>query len=72
MIEKYKKGVEMRDPSRPLIGSKEIESYCGRCWEVVSLWIKEKKFPAKKIDGRWEAFPDRIDNWRKKRIEGDP
>jgi len=32
-------------------------------------WIRDQDFPAKKIDGVWESFTVKIDEWRIKRWE---
>ena len=58
----------MKHPRRILTGSKEIQSFVGRSWNVIYKWISEKKFPAVKIDGVWESDTELILEWRKKQI----
>lgn len=53
-----------------LSGVKEISSYSERPWEVIHQWVREKKFPARKIDGRWESFKGMIDKWFEDQIRG--
>lgn len=53
-----------------LVGKKEICGYARRSWLTVRRWIKENKFPAKKIDGIWESSTDLVDEWKEKRING--
>lgn len=53
---------------RILTGSKEIQSYVGRSWKTIYKWIKNKNFPAVKIDGIWESDTELIHEWRKKQI----
>jgi hypothetical protein len=52
-----------------LSGRKNICNFVGRSWDTVKGWIQEKKFPAVKLDGVWESYPDMIDKWRRDIIE---
>jgi len=47
-----------------LIGSNAIEDYVERSWETILEWIKSNNFPAVKLGGRWESYPDDIDRLR--------
>ncbi len=58
-------------PKELLGGKKEIAAFVGRGWHVVSLWIKEKGFPATKLNGRWESDAELIRQWRKEQIKRD-
>lgn len=49
---------------RALIGRKEIMNYTGRSWPVIHEWIKERRFPARKIDGVWESYTFLVDDWK--------
>jgi len=51
-----------------LTGSKEITGFVGRSWKIIYRWIKEKDFPAKKIDGVWESDTELILEWRTNQI----
>ncbi|MBU0994691.1 MAG: hypothetical protein KJ737_19530 [Proteobacteria bacterium] len=53
---------------RMLTGSKEITGFVGRSWKIIYRWIKEKDFPAKKIDGVWESDTELILEWRTNQI----
>ncbi len=55
-------------PKEILAGKKEISGFVGRGWRVVSRWIKERGFPATKIDGRWESNADLIQQWHKDQV----
>lgn len=52
-----------------LIGTIAIEDYVERSWETILEWIKSKNFPATKLGGRWESYPDDIDRWRHFQID---
>lgn len=52
-----------------LSGKKSITNFVGRSWETVSKWIDEKEFPAKKLDGVWEADAEMIIDWRKRQLK---
>ncbi|MBU0994878.1 MAG: hypothetical protein KJ737_20495 [Proteobacteria bacterium] len=58
----------MKETKRILTGSKEIQGFVGRSWTIVYKWIKEKEFPAVKIDGIWESDSELILEWRKRQI----
>lgn len=65
--------VKQEEPSKPegrfLTGMKEISKYVNRSQATVIRWIKNKNFPAKKIDGVWESHTGKIDDWRMRRWE---
>lgn len=52
-----------------LTGKKMIMTFVGRSWATVLTWIRERNFPARKIDGIWESDTDLIIEWRKKEIQ---
>ena len=52
-----------------LIGRKMIMSFVGRSWATIMMWVKQRNFPARKIDGVWESDTDLIIEWRKKEIQ---
>ncbi len=60
--------IQVVRPKEILAGKKEISGFVGRGWRVVSRWIKERGFPATKIDGRWESDTALIRQWRKAQI----
>ena len=51
-----------------LSGLKEISIYSDRPWKVIRKWIREKRFPARKIDGRWESYKGLVDQWFEEQI----
>jgi|GEM_PF-2369206 len=51
-----------------LSGRKQISTYVRRSWNTVMVWVRERDFPAAKIDGVWESHPDLIDQWRQEQI----
>ena len=53
---------------RFLLGINEIVDFVKRPWSIIKRWIKEKKFPAKKIDGKWESNTALIWQWRREQI----
>ena len=53
-----------------LTGKKNICNFLGRSWDTVERWIREKEFPACKIDGVWESDSELITNWRRRQING--
>lgn len=55
---------------RPTIlnGKKEISRYVGRSWSTIRKWIDRKDFPARKLDGIWEADAELIIQWRQRQI----
>lgn len=55
-----------------LSGRKEIIRYVGRSWQTIRKWIREKGFPARKLDGRWESDVEMISEWRRKQIAATP
>lgn len=57
------------DAGRFLTGMKEICRYVSRSESTVINWIRDEDFPAKKIDGVWEAHTGKVDDWRMKRWE---
>lgn len=54
---------------KPLIGSKAIEQFYGRDWELIMKFISEEKFPAVKDNGIWVSDEESIYIWHKTRIE---
>ena len=57
-------------PTFILTGKKNICNFLGRSWDTVERWIREKGFPARKIDGVWESDSELITNWRRSQING--
>lgn len=51
-----------------LTGKKMIMAYVGRSWKIIMVWINERNFPARKIDGVWESDIDLIDKWLRSEI----
>lgn len=51
-----------------LSGRKQISSYVRRSWDTVMIWVRERGFPAVKINGVWESDPELIDQWRQEQI----
>jgi hypothetical protein len=58
----------MRKNENRLSGVKAICSYTERPWETIYLLIREDKFPATKIKGRWESLTYLIDEWFAEKI----
>lgn len=59
----------MSQRKHPIInGKKDISKFVGRSWRTIRMWIEEKDFPARKLDGIWEADADLIIQWRQKQI----
>jgi hypothetical protein len=52
-----------------LSGKKTICNFLGRSWLTVERWIREKNFPARKIDGVWESDSELITEWRRSLIK---
>ncbi len=44
-------------------------AFTGRSWPVIKKWIDEDGFPARKIDGVWEADGDLVIEWRRQQIK---
>jgi hypothetical protein len=53
-----------------LTGKKNICNFLGRSWAIVERWIREREFPARKIDGVWESDSELITAWRRSQING--
>lgn len=53
-----------------LKGKEAISAFVGRSWKVVHEWIRERDFPARKINGVWESDPQLIVEWRRREILG--
>jgi hypothetical protein len=53
-----------------LTGKKNICNFVGRSWDTVERWIRERGFPARKIDGVWESDSELITAWRRRQING--
>ena len=58
-----------KKPQAMLTGKKVITAYVGRSWTTIMLWVRERSFPARKINGIWESDSDLIIEWRKKEIQ---
>ncbi len=56
--------------NKNLSGIKEIVAYTRRSWGTVKIWIRDDKFPAKRIDGVWESMTDLVDKWKTEKIIG--
>ncbi len=54
---------------KPLIGSKAIEKFYNRNWELILRFIREEGFPATKDNGCWISDEEEICIWHKKRIK---
>jgi len=54
---------------KPLIGSKAIEKFYSRNWELILKFIREEKFPATKDKGCWVSDEELICEWHKKRVK---
>ena len=59
-------------PTFILTGKKNICNFLGRSWDTVERWIREKGFPARKIDGVWESDSELITAWRQSLIKAKP
>ncbi len=56
-----------------LSGMSAICKYCSRAEPTILKWIREEDFPARKIGGGiWESDTGLIDDWRVKKITGEP
>lgn len=53
-----------------LTGKKNICNFMGRSWDTVERWIRDREFPARKIDGIWESDSELITAWRRRQING--
>jgi len=51
-----------------LTGKKNICNFMGRSWDTVERWIRERGFPATKIDGIWESDSELITLWRRRQV----
>jgi hypothetical protein len=59
----------MSQMGQPILnGKKDISKFVGRSWSTIRKWIDEKEFPARKLDGIWEADAELIIQWRQKQI----
>lgn len=63
------KGEDKNMEKRILTGVKEIASHTKRSWPTVHTWIQRRHFPARKLDGVWMAYTDRIDLWLQDQID---
>lgn len=53
-----------------LKGMNEIKRYAKRSEATVIAWIKQREFPAKKIDtGIWMSTTQKIDTWFKEQLK---
>jgi hypothetical protein len=55
-----------------LTGRKDICSFVGRSWSTIRMWIDERGFPARKLDGIWESDAELIIQWRQRQIGRQP
>jgi len=55
-----------------LKGKEAISAFVGRSWKVVHEWIRERDFPARKINGVWESDPQLIVEWRRRTCDQEP
>ena len=59
----------MSQTRQPILnGKKDICRYVGRSWSTIRKWIDQKEFPARKLDGIWEADAELIIQWRQRQI----
>jgi hypothetical protein len=59
----------MNQTRQPILsGKKDICRYVGRSWSTIRKWVDEKDFPARKLDGIWEADAELIIQWRQRQI----
>lgn len=49
------------------VGLGQIAKACGCSPKIALLWIREKQFPAAKIDGKWRAVPQDVVEWLRER-----
>ncbi len=54
---------------KPLIGSKTIEKFYRRSWEMILKLIHEENFPATKDEGCWVSDEELINEWHQNRIK---
>ena len=52
-----------------LVGREQIAAFVGRGWKIISGWIKDRGFPAVKLDGQWESDTELIRQWRHDQIK---
>ncbi len=52
-----------------LSGREEIQKFVERPWNIIERWIRERNFPAVKLDGRWESDAELIVSWRREQIK---
>jgi predicted DNA-binding transcriptional regulator AlpA len=52
-----------------LIGMAKIANFLGQHRVQVDRLIREEGFPAKRVDGQWEAEVAEIDAWRENRAK---
>lgn len=59
---------EVQKSEIALVGMGEIATYLGRSPTTVQKLIREMRFPARKIMGKWESDKEAVDAWRKAQI----
>lgn len=47
----------------------EICEYINFGWQRIEIFIKQYKFPARKLGGRWISDTDLIDEWKREYIK---
>ncbi len=55
-----------------LTGQKQISQFVGRRWDVILDWIKDEKFPEKKLSGIWHSDSELITKWLQSEIMSIP
>lgn len=54
----------MTNPRKAILKNMaEIEALTGRDERLIRKWVDTKAFPAKKIDGRWQAVTEDVVEW---------
>ena len=59
----------MKQSGTILVTLEVIVAYSGRSKNTILKWVEEEKFPASKVDGRWESNADLIEDWQRRRLE---
>ncbi len=54
---------------KPLIGSRAIEKFYKRSWELILKLIRKENFPATKDEGYWVSDEELIENWHQERVK---
>lgn len=61
--------MRVQPPAGQLDGLESIAAYAGVSKNTLKGLIKNEKFPAGKIGGKWGSTEGAIDNWRFKRMQ---